>query len=193
MEQVELFDAPVIAPIEGFVYRPEFLDPSEEAHLIASIAAWSLEPARYKGFTARRRVASFRSRYDFDDNRLDAAPPIPEQLLPLARRVAEWLGVGIGAFGNVLVSHYEPGTPLGWHRDVPPFDTVAGVSLGGACTMRFRRHPHQPGARAEGTALNLPLAARSAYILRGPARWQWQHAIAPTPGDRYSITFRTLR
>jgi alkylated DNA repair dioxygenase AlkB len=41
--------------------------------------------------------------------------------------------------------------------------------------------------------LNLPLAARSAYILRGPARWQWQHAIAPTPGDRYSITFRTLR
>jgi alkylated DNA repair dioxygenase AlkB len=29
------------------------------------------------------------------------------------------------------------------------------------------------------------------YLLRGPARWAWQHAIAPTEALRYSITLRT--
>ncbi|MET3496559.1 hypothetical protein [Variovorax boronicumulans] len=30
-----------------------------------------------------------------------------------------------------------------------------------------------------------------ALHLRGPARWAWQHAIAPTEALRYSITLRT--
>ena len=34
---------------------------------------------------------------------------------------------------------------------------------------------------------------RSAYVLKGEARWDWQHAIAPTRELRYSITFRTRR
>ena len=29
--------------------------------------------------------------------------------------------------------------------------------------------------------------------MREASRWDWQHAIAPTPGLRYSVTFRTLR
>ena len=53
--------------------------------------------------------------------------------------------------------------------------------------MRFRRYPPSPG----GAIHTLQLAPRSAYILRGEARWGWQHSVAPTPGLRYSITFRT--
>jgi hypothetical protein len=39
----------------------------------------------------------------------------------------------------------------------------------------------------------LTLAPRSAYLLDGAARWQWQHAIHPGREERYSVTFRTLR
>ena len=31
----------------------------------------------------------------------------------------------------------------------------------------------------------------SIYLLRGAARWNWQHSVAPTKALRYSITLRT--
>jgi alkylated DNA repair dioxygenase AlkB len=34
---------------------------------------------------------------------------------------------------------------------------------------------------------------RSAYLLRGPARDQWEHSIPPVDSLRYSITFRSFR
>jgi DNA oxidative demethylase len=37
------------------------------------------------------------------------------------------------------------------------------------------------------------LEPRSAYVLSGPARDSWQHAIPPTKALRYSITFRTVK
>jgi hypothetical protein len=57
--------------------------------------------------------------------------------------------------------------------------------------MRLRRYPHVAGGGRR--ALKLELAPRSLYSLSDEARWGWQHAISPTPGLRYSITFRTLR
>jgi alkylated DNA repair dioxygenase AlkB len=38
----------------------------------------------------------------------------------------------------------------------------------------------------------LELAPRSAYVLRGPARLEWEHSIPPVESWRYSVTFRTL-
>jgi hypothetical protein len=35
--------------------------------------------------------------------------------------------------------------------------------------------------------------SRSAYLLRGPVRTEWEHSIAPLASLRYSITFRKLR
>lgn len=43
-----------------------------------------------------------------------------------------------------------------------------------------------------GPTTPLPEGSRSAYAMRGAARWKWQHAISPTKELRYSITFRTL-
>jgi alkylated DNA repair dioxygenase AlkB len=34
---------------------------------------------------------------------------------------------------------------------------------------------------------------RSIYLLRGTARWGWQHSVAPASELRYSITLRTPR
>ena len=145
----------------------------EEDALLREISALPLGRAPYKQYTARRRIASF-----------DSVPPF---LCPLERRIAGWSG--IGRFDTALVTEYQPGTPLGWHRDSPQYEAVAGVSLGGAARMRFRRYPPRRGARVFG----LDLEPGSAYTLRGEARWDWQHSIAPTPSLRYSITFRTLK
>jgi alkylated DNA repair dioxygenase AlkB len=109
-------------------------------------------------------------------------------LHPLRDKMAHWMGIAPHAFVHALVSEYRAGTPLGWHRDAPDFDRVAGVSLGGWARMRFRRYP--PG---KDKPLALELAPRSAYQMNGASRWRWQHSIPPTPELRYSITFRTLR
>lgn len=188
MSQAGLFGEPAELP-SGFVYEPDFLSELDEARLIAGIANLELREARYKEYTARRRVASFGAGYDFDANELLPAPVLAPFLLPLRERIAHWTGMPEADFGYALVAEYAPGTQLGWHRDVPQFEMVVGVSLAGACTMRLRRYPPREGA----PTFKLPLERRSAYVLKGEARWDWQHAIAPTPQLRYSITFRTRR
>ena len=40
---------------------------------------------------------------------------------------------------------------------------------------------------------SLTLAPRSAYLLRGPARTEWEHSIPAVESLRYSLTFRTLK
>jgi alkylated DNA repair dioxygenase AlkB len=192
MEQPPLFAAspsPVLPP--GFGYRPDFLARAEEAALIEQIERLPLRAAQYKQFTARRRIASFAGRYDFSSNELLPAGPIPPFLLPLRDRVAAWTGVPADRYSHALVAEYSPGSPLGWHRDVPEFELIAGVSLRGRCRMRLRPYPPQKGRR--DLAIALELEPRSAYSMAGTARWGWQHAISPTPELRYSITFRTLR
>lgn len=195
--QGRLFDdALVAAPgalpdIPGLRYDDAFITPAEEADLIAAFAELPLAEARYRQFTARRRVASYGSQYDFDDLRLLQGQPVPALLHPLRARAAAWLGVAPEAFANVLVAEYRPGTPLGWHRDVPEFEAIVGVSLGGDARMRLRRWPPVQPRKAD--VVNLRLPPRSAYILCGTARWGWQHSIAPTPALRWSVTFRTPR
>ncbi len=171
----------------GLLLRDAFLTREEEAALLAGIRALELREAQYKEYTARRRVASFGSGFDYDANELTPAPAIAPFLVPLRDKVAAWVGVDAEAFGYTLVSEYRPGTPLGWHRDVPQFEKIAGVSLGTAGRMRFRPCPPRKG----DPTFTLDLAPRSAYILQDEVRWKWQHSIAPTPGLRYSITFRT--
>src|SRR6202012_5918147 len=41
--------------------------------------------------------------------------------------------------------------------------------------------------------VKLRAAPRSLYALRGPARWAWQHSVAPVDELRWSITLRTAR
>jgi DNA oxidative demethylase len=87
------------------------------------------------------------------------------------------------------VTRYPTGATIGWHRDAPMFGpSVVGISLLGACEMRFRRRAGDSFVR-----FTQPLPARSAYVLGGPARAVWQHSIPAVPSLRYSITFRTLR
>jgi alkylated DNA repair dioxygenase AlkB len=183
--QAELFAEPALP--EGFVFQVDFIGADEERALLEQIARLPLEEAKYKQYTARRRIAYFGFGYDFTSNRLGEAPPAPAFLAPLRDKVASWMDLQPAELEQALVTEYRPGTPLGWHRDAPDFGRVAGVSLGGWARMRLRHYP--PDKQAP---LALELAPRSAYHMQGAARWRWQHSIPATRELRYSITFRTL-
>lgn len=195
LHQADLFadptgGMPAVAGLpDGMRYQTGFLGADEEAALVARIAALPLAPMQYQQYTARRRVVSYGGQYDFSAQRLNAAEPLPGWLAPLAERAARFAGLPAGAFTQALVAEYQPGTPLGWHRDVPDFEDIVGISLHDVAVMRFR--PYPPDRPSRKDVLRLTLAPRSIYLLRGASRWDWQHSVAPTKALRYSITLRT--
>jgi len=189
---VEMIQAPLFtgtpAGPAGFVYLAQFINEAEEATLLELIRELPFEQAQYKEWRARRRIVSFGGRYDYSHNELGEAPPIPPFLHPLRAQLARWAGLAEERMQHATVAEYRPATPLGWHRDVPEFEDVLGLSLLGHARMRFRPWPPASGQRA---TWKIDLEPRSAYQIRGAARWQWQHAVSPTRELRYSITFRT--
>src|SRR5258705_1772102 len=116
-----------------------------------------------RGVVARRRVAFSQS--------YDRAPtaPFPAFLLTVCAALAEWAGVDADAFAMALINEYRPGSPIGWHRDAPQYDIVAGVSLLSACRMKFR--PYRPPAstaadsRRRSATHEIVLLPRSAYLM----------------------------
>ncbi len=179
-----LFDAPLI---DGLSYEDALVSIDEERDLIDRLQALELAPFRFHGWTGNRKTKSFGWRYDFDDASLTPAEPIPEWLRPLRAKAARFAGTAPGAFVHVLLARYDPGAGIGWHRDRPQFEQVVGVSLGSAAMLRFRQRTDGGFRRA-----NVRLEPRSAYLLSGDVRHQWEHSIAPGDRLRFSITFRSL-
>jgi alkylated DNA repair dioxygenase AlkB len=180
----DLFGEPLIA---GLGYRPGFISAAEERGLIAHLSAAELAPFRFQGWTGKRLTRTFGWRYDFDDSSFARAEPVPDWLQPLREKAAAFAGIAADEFVHALLVRYDPGAGIGWHRDRPVFETVVGVSLGTAAALRFRRRRHAGFDR-----LSLEVEPRSAYLLTGPVRHEWEHSIAPGDTLRFSITFRTL-
>jgi alkylated DNA repair dioxygenase AlkB len=189
--QPGLFDELPAALPEGAAYEDDFISRDEEAALLAQISALPLQEATYKGYTARRRVVSYGGVFDYDTMELRPAGELPAEFHWLRDRAARWLGVSPSDFVHALMAEYRPGTPLGWHRDVPQFECVVGVSLAAPTTLRFRPYPPDRPRRAD--IVHAELQPRSVYKLTGPARWAWQHSVPPVAALRYSITLRTAR
>lgn len=184
MIQSDLFAEPLIAGLE---YRENFIRPDEEAELVEQLDAMDLAPFRFQGWTGNRKTQSFGWRYDFDDSSFRPTEPIPEWLAQLRDKAAAFAGVPPASIAHALVARYDPGAGIGWHRDRPVFERVVGVSLKSPAALRFRRRISSGFRR-----ISVPVAPRSAYLLSGEARHDWEHSIAPGDQLRFSITFRTL-
>jgi alkylated DNA repair protein (DNA oxidative demethylase) len=185
--QLNLFGNAAPQMPAGLVYAPAFVGAEEEAELAARIAGLPFKPFEFHGFTGNRRTVSFGLHYAFDGSGLREAEPIPDWLHPLRARVAALAGREPEAFAHALVIEYAPGAGIGWHRDRPVFGDVAGVSLLAPAPLRFRRKRGEKWERFTLTA-----EPRSAYLLRGEARHEWEHSIPQLETLRYSVTLRTL-
>jgi alkylated DNA repair dioxygenase AlkB len=180
----DLFDTPLIA---GLDYRDELISEAEERALIEQLEAEELAPFRFHGWLGNRKTRSFGWRYDFDDASFTPTEPVPGWLEPLRAKAADFANVASGDFVHVLLARYDPGAGIGWHKDRDVFDQVVGVSLATPATLRFRRRTGSAFQR-----VSLEVAPRSAYLLSGESRWDWEHRITPGDDLRFSITFRTL-
>jgi alkylated DNA repair dioxygenase AlkB len=172
---------------EGFAYEADFLSLSEESELLARFESLDFQPFDYHGYIAKRKVAVYGWQYNYGTNKTSAAPPMPEFLFPIRHRAAGFAGVPDDALVQSVINQYPRGAPMGWHRDVPQFELIVGVSLGAGCRMRLKPY------KAEGAIISVILEPRSIYRMNGAARWRYQHSIPAVEELRYSVTFRTLR
>jgi alkylated DNA repair protein (DNA oxidative demethylase) len=194
IEQASLFD---LSTPPDFEYRPDFITEVEEAALLREIDALEFSNVEMRGVVAKRRTIHFGWTYGYTARTSEPGTPMPVFLGPIRERAASWIGVGREDLAEALVTEYAVGAPIGWHRDAPMFGIVVGISLRAACGMKFRPYV-SPGeiSRLDGaprrTTHEMQLAPRSAYVLKGVVRRDFEHSIPPVEEKRYSITFRTV-
>ena len=175
-------------PPEGFRYQADVVPFDEEQELIARIQELPLKEFEFHGYVGKRRTISFGWHYDFGQEKLKPTEEVPPFLDKLRERAAAFAGLGATDLPHALITEYSPGTTIGWHRDKGVFGDVVGISLLSTCTFRLRRKTATAWERYSLTA-----DPRSAYVLRGAARTEWEHSIPAVDALRYSITFRSLR
>jgi alkylated DNA repair dioxygenase AlkB len=186
-KQLSLLDSGPTLP-EGFKYQLDLVSVAEEQALLEHVQALPVKEFEFQGFVGKRRTISFGWHYDFNERTLRNAEPIPAFLLPLRETAAGFAGLSADQLQQALVIEYGAGASIGWHRDKAVFGDVVGISLVSRCRFRFRRKVGTSWERASLTA-----EPRSAYLLRGPSRTEWEHSIPAVDALRYSITFRSLR
>jgi alkylated DNA repair dioxygenase AlkB len=185
--QLKLFDVAPSLP-EGMRYQEGLVTPREERELVAFIEGLPLKPFEFAGgFRGNRRVLSFGWRYDYQAQRAVEADAMPNELAALRDKVARFTGIPATSFQQALVTEYSTGAGIGWHKDKAMFGEIVGVSLLAPCTFRLRRRDGTGWERMSFVA-----EPRSAYLMSGPSRTQWEHSIPPLDRLRYSVTFRNL-
>jgi alkylated DNA repair dioxygenase AlkB len=176
---------------EGFEYYPDFISVQEESDLLNFISGIELQTFVFQGYTAKRKISSFGLNYSFDSRKVSEGEPIPSEFRSLIDKAAGCAQVPPDAFEEALITEYPEGAVINWHRDAPPFDIITGISLLSDC--RFRLRPQDKALQTRNSIIAFTVKRRSLYIMKGPARSEWQHSIAAVKEKRYSITLRTMR
>jgi len=156
-----------------------------------AVSIIELHNFNFQGFTANRKVAGFGYDYAFDNGSVTAGEAIPSSFNFLIEMISEYTAIRPADFEELLITEYPPGAVINWHRDAPPFDIIAGISLMSDCTFRLR--PQDQARQNRSNVISFPVSRRSLYVIKGPSRSEWQHSIAPVKYTRYSVTLRTLR
>jgi|GEM_PF-1070943 len=180
--------------IPGLLCCLDFMSESYEAELIETIdrQPWLTD--------LKRRVQHYGYKYDYKARSVDPSMylgPLPDWSLAVVRELYD-RGMVPQIPDQLIVNEYEPGQGISAHVDCKPcFDnTIVSVSLGSSCMMNFT-------SVKDKTKYSLFLERRSAIVLSGEARYDWQHAIPARKSDVYegeriarrrrlSLTFRKV-
>src|SRR3954465_2970365 len=188
VSHADLFDAPQVKLPQGFRYRPDFISEDEERMLVEHIAGLPLKEFEFQGFLGKRRILLFGWRYDFNGRGLQQTEDMPAFLLPVRKQASAFAGLPPEPLQQVLLTEYKPGVQIGWHKDRSVFGEVIGISLLSPNAPRLRRNAGDRWERA-----SIAAEPRSAYLLAGPSRTEWEHSIPAIGSLRYSITFRNFK
>ncbi|MBP2236098.1 alkylated DNA repair dioxygenase AlkB [Sinorhizobium kostiense] len=173
---------------EGFRYERDIVPRILQEMLLEMMPRLPFRAFEFHGFEGKRRVVSFGWKYDFSSEEVRKIEAMPPMLLPLRKLAADFAQLPPENLEQALITEYDVGAPIGWHRDKAVFGNVVGISLLSSCTLRLRRRTAGRWQRA-----SVILEPGSAYLLSGPVRWEWEHSIPAVERLRYSITFRELR
>ena len=188
LDQFSLFgDKPDSNLPEGFRYQPAVIPFTSETTLLDEIRALPFREFEFHGYTGKRRVVSFGWQYDFSARQLKKVDDMPAFLLDLREIAAEFADMKAAELQQVLVTEYAAGAGIGWHKDKAVFGQVVGISLLSPGTFRLRRKKGEAWER-----VSIVAEPRSAYLLSGPSRTEWEHSIPEVDALRYSVTFRNL-
>jgi alkylated DNA repair dioxygenase AlkB len=180
--------------IPGLLVIPNFISVTGEAALLSIVDAnpWM------SGL--QRRVQHYGYIYDYKRRSVDPSMKLgalPDWGAVIAQRMTEegWIGA---VPDQMIVNEYLPGQGIAPHVDCEPCfgDTVLSLSLGSDCVMDLTHI--QSGKKAP-----VMLSRRSLLVMRGEARFDWQHGIAARKTDtfnrrkstrkrRVSLTFRQV-
>jgi alkylated DNA repair dioxygenase AlkB len=179
---------------EGLVYLRNFLTEEEGEELLRHIdnEAWLSD--------LKRRVQHYGYKYDYKTRKINNSMhlgALPSFFSPI---IARLLAQGILATppDQVIVNEYLPGQGISPHLDkVELFeDHIVSISLNSPCVMEFKH-------KRTGAVHHQLLETCSLLLLKGPARYQWTHAIPARRKDewlgesivrkrRVSVTFRKV-
>ncbi|AFZ19593.1 alpha-ketoglutarate-dependent dioxygenase AlkB [Allocoleopsis franciscana] len=192
---LDIFQESETLTIPGLTYIPNYVDVQQQNQLLKEIdeQEWSIE-----SLESARRIQQHGYRYEYQNGILVACNylgDLPDWAMQIAKglygdRLTEII------LDQVTVNEYEPGQGLRSHIDcVTCFgDTLITLSLGSPYMMEFTHSQTQE--RRE-----LLLLPGSLLVLKGEARYVWQHGVMPRDRDSYqgrefirsrrvSITFR---
>jgi DNA oxidative demethylase len=174
---------------DGFSICAERFPPEVASTLIENIETLPLAGVKIRGKLTKRQVAQIgHVQYGYGGQANRDSVPFPAWMLELRDVAASVASIRAGDLSTAIVQKYPKGAGIGWHRDDPRlYGIVVGISLGGEGKMEFR-----PLGSSGGAASSEIITPRSVYVLKGSARWDWQHRIPAVAILRYSITYRTL-
>ncbi|NEO98801.1 MAG: alpha-ketoglutarate-dependent dioxygenase AlkB [Symploca sp. SIO2E9] len=162
--------------IPGLIYIPKYINIDEQTKLLNIIdqQAWSIK--------LQRRIQHYGYRYDYKKGSLTSSRylgSLPDWAQFFASRfLSEHLTAKIS--DQLIVNEYQPGQGISSHIDcIPCFgNTIAVLSLASACVMNFTHSQTKEKAA-------LPLLSGSLLVLKGEARYNWQHSIIGRKQDNY--------
>ncbi len=163
----------------GFELHPGVLDPAAQAALVAqlaqalTIAPWIRQTTPWGkamsvdqtslgalGWTSDRKGYRYEPTHPVTGT---SWPPMPQILLDLWARFADWPGQP----DSCLVNFYGPGAKMGLHRDADEADMgapVLSVSLGDSALFRLG------GVERADPTTTVKLNSGDVCLLKGPAR-----------------------